>query len=77
MQPYEPNSFEYYRLNGQRITGNLRVFKQGEVYYKWTRTKAIETQTLGKQIVIDATHFPGTYRLVGETYARSRQTGKD
>lgn len=77
MQPYEPNSFEYYRMNGQRITGNLRVFKQYEIYYKWTRTKAVENQTLGKQIIIDATHFPGTYRLVGETYARSRKTGKD
>ena len=77
MQPYEPNTFEYYRLNGQRITGNLRVFKQHEIYYKWTRTKAVENHSLGKQIIIDATHFPGTYRLVGETYARSRKTGKD
>ncbi len=77
MQPYEPNTAEYYRRNGQRITGNLRAFKQYEVYYKWTRTKAYEHTTLGKQIVVDATHFPGTYRLVGETYSRSRKTGKD
>lgn len=77
MQPYEPNTFEYYRKNGQRITGNLRAFKQYEIYYKWTRTKAVDRSTLGKQIVVDATHFPGTYRLVGETYARSRKTGKD
>lgn len=77
MQPYEPNTFEYYRSNGQRITGNLRAFKQHEIYYKWTRTKAKEHQTLGSQIIVDATHFPGTYRLVGETYARSRTTGKD
>ena len=77
MQPYEPNSYEYYRFNGQRITGNLRVFKPHEIYYKWTRTKAKEYQALGKQIVIDATHFPGTYRLVGETYIRSRKTGQD
>lgn len=77
MQPYEPNTFEYYRKNGQRITGNLRAFKQYEVYYKWTRTKAVDNSTLGKQIIIDATHFPGTYRLVGETYVRNRKTGKD
>ena len=77
MQPYEPNTFEYYRSNGQRITGNLRAFKQHEVYYKWTRTKANEHQSLGSQIIVDATHFPGTYRLVGETYARNRKTGKD
>lgn len=77
MQPYEPNTFEYYRKNGQRITGNLRAFKQYETYYKWTRTKAYERQSLGNQIIIDATHFPGTYRLVGETMARSRKTGKD
>ena len=77
MQPYEPNTFEYYRSNGQRITGNLRAFKQHEIYYKWTRTKATEHQTLGGQVVVDATHFPGTYRLVGETYSRDRSTGKD
>lgn len=77
MQPYEPNSAEYYRKNGQRITGNLRVFKQYDIYYKWTRTKAYEHTSLGNQIVIDATHFPGTYRLVGETYSRNRKTGKD
>lgn len=77
MQPYEPNTFEYYRTNGQRITGNLRVFKQYETYYKWTRTKAVDRTSLGKQIIVDSVHFPGTYRLVGETYIRSRATGKD
>ena len=76
MEPYIPNSYEYIRENGQRITGNLCVIKQGELYYKWTRTKAKKNQSLGKQIVIDATHFPGTYRLVGETYIRDR-FGKD
>ena len=33
--------------------------------------------SLGKQIVVDAQHFPGAYRLVGETYSRSRKTGQD
>lgn len=77
MQPYEPNTYEYYRRNGQRITGNLRAFKQYEVYYKWTRTKAKTRETLGKQIIVDAEHYPGTFRLVGETLARSYATGKD
>ena len=77
MQPYEPNTDEFVRKNGDKIYGNLRVIKQHEIYYKWTRSKATDNTSLGHQIVVDATHFPGTYRLVGETYSRSRKTGKD
>lgn len=77
MQPYEPNTDNFTRKNGEVITGNLRVIKQHEIYYKWTRSKALENTSLGHQIVVDAVHFPGTYRLVGETYSRSRKTGKD
>lgn len=77
MQPYEPNTDIFTRKNGKTVTGNLRVIKQYEIYYKWTRTKAIENTSLGHQIIVDSTHFPGTYRLVGETYSRSRKTGKD
>lgn len=77
MQPYEPNTDEFVRKNGDKIYGNLRVIKQHEIYYKWTRSKAAANTSLGHQIVVDATHFPGTYRLVGETYSRSRKTGKD
>lgn len=77
MQPYEPNTNIFTRKNGETVTGNLRVIKQYEIYYKWTRTKAIENTSLGHQIIVDSTHFPGTYRLVGETYSRSRKTGKD
>lgn len=77
MMPYEPNTDEYTRKNGEVLTGNLRVIKQYDIYYKWTRSKAYDHTSLGSQIVIDATHFPGTYRLVGETYSRSRKTGKD
>lgn len=71
MAPYEPTLYEYVRENGQRITGNLKGFKEGEMYYKWTRRKAVENQTLGKQIIINAETFPGTYKLVGETYMRN------
>ena len=77
MQPYEPNTDTYTRKNGKIINGNLRVIKQHEIYYKWTRSKAIDNTSLGHQIIVDAIHFPGTYRLVGETYSRSRKTGKD
>lgn len=77
MQPYEPNTEEWTRKNGQIITGQLRIIKQHEVYYKWTRTKALPHTSLGGRIIVDAVHFPGTYRLVGETYSRSRATGKD
>lgn len=77
MKPFEPNTTEFYRKNGEIITGNLRVIKQYEIYYKWTRSQAKDYTSLGDQIIIDAVHFPGTYRLVGETYARSRKTGKD
>lgn len=31
----------------------------------------------GKTITIDATHFPGTYRVVGDTYSRSEASGED
>lgn len=31
----------------------------------------------GNTIEITAANFPGTYRLVGETYSRSQKTGKD
>lgn len=77
MQPYEPNTNEFIRKNGDKVEGNLRVIKQHEIYYKWTRSKAVDNTSLGHQIIVDATHFPGTYRLVGETYSRSRKTGKD
>lgn len=77
MQPYEPNTDSFIRKNGNKITGNLRIIKQHEIYYKWTRSKAIDHTSLGHQIIVDAVHFPGTYRLVGETYSRSRKTGKD
>ena len=77
MKPYEPNTGIFQRKNGSVVNGNLRVIKQYEVYYKWTRTKAPKYTTLGSRIIVDATHYPGTYRLVGETYARTRKDGKD
>lgn len=77
MQPYVPNGFEYITKDNKRITGNLKIFKQGETYYKWTRTKAKRCESLGDRLIIDAQHFPGVYRFVGETFIRSRTDGKD
>ena len=31
----------------------------------------------GKTITIDAAHFPGTYRVIGDTYSRSEASGED
>lgn len=77
MKPFEPNANSFTKQNGQVVGGNLRIIKQHQVYYKWTRTIAPKHTSLGHRIIVDAQHFPGTYRLVGETYSRSRQTGKD
>lgn len=42
------------------------------------REKTYNSATpFGNTITITAANFPGTYRLVGETYARSEKTGKD
>lgn len=77
MQPYEKNADSFTKMDGTVISGDLRVIKQNEIYYKWTRSKALENTSLGSRITVDATHFPGTYRLVGETYSRNRKTNKD
>lgn len=44
---------------------------EGAVYVERT------ISVTGKQIEVNADTFPGTYRLVGDTYARNRDTGKD
>lgn len=77
MKPFEPNADSFRRANGQVVEGDLRIIKQHDVYYKWTRAVAPKYTSLGTAIIVDAIHYPGTYRLVGETYARSRDTGKD
>ena len=53
-------------------------FKQGEPYYKKSITLGTKTNPLKTQkILIEAGTFPGMYKLVGETYIRSRDTGED
>lgn len=77
MQPYESNAENYTTRDGLYLEGNFAIIKQGEYYYKWTRSKSGAYESLGKQIIVDATHFPGTYKIVGETYVRSRADGQD
>ena len=50
---------------------------EGEVYLKWTRSVAYGDNSLGNTIEISAEKFPGTYKVVGDTYARSKATGED
>lgn len=54
--------------------------KQGTFYYKWSRTidkDENELTYIGTDISIDQDTFPGEYLIVGETYIREQQTGKD
>ena len=51
-------------------TAGLEV---GQVVYE----EATISNATGYKIEITAEKFPGTYKLVGETYARNRKTGKD
>lgn len=50
---------------------------EGEVFLKWTRSVAYEGNSLGHKIEISADAFPGTYKIVGDTYVRSKTTGED
>ena len=50
---------------------------EGERFLKWTRSVAYAGESIGKVIEISADKFPGTYKVVGETYIRSKSTGKD
>jgi len=48
--------------------------KAGAIVYK---EETVKTGVTGTKIEITAERFPGTYRLVGDTYARNKKTGKD
>lgn len=50
---------------------------EGEMIIKWTRSVAYEGNSLGRKIEISAEKFPGTYKIVGDTYVRSKETGED
>ena len=53
-------------------------FHQGEPYIKKSLTIGTKESKLNaKKIVVTAGDFPGMYKIVGETYIRSRETGED
>ena len=52
-------------------TGDLTA---GAIVYE---EQTISTGVTGTKIEITAENFPGTYKLVGETFARNKKTGKD
>lgn len=66
---YDPQTMEPYE-DGTPIA-------EGEIYYKFTRSVAYEGQSLGHTIEISADSFPGTYKVVGETYVRTQEGGTD
>lgn len=58
-------------LTGSTLTVAAAANKKVIVYY--TFKSASDTQTF----TIDASHFAGTYKLVGDTVVRNQKTGKD
>ena len=72
MQPFTSNSPYFTTARGVKHYGNLRVIKQGEVYYKYVRRNKQESYLAGKQIVVNAKTFPGAFKLVGETTIKDR-----
>lgn len=58
-------------LSGKTLTVPAAADKKLVVYYTFTSGTSTETY------VIDASHFSGTYKLVGNTVIRNRETGKD
>lgn len=78
-------TYKYYEAsdNGMVERATTSEFTVNAVYYREaTYTTAGgkaggEKYVSGHTFVISASTFPGTYRLVGDTYARNRTTGKD
>lgn len=66
---YDPNTMQPYQ-DGTPIA-------EGEMFYKFTRSVAYEGQSIGNTIEISAEKFPGTYKVVGDTYIRAKEGGAD
>ncbi len=65
----DPNTMQPYQ-DGTPIA-------EGEMFLKWTRSVAYGDNSLGHTIEISADKFPGTYKVVGDTFARNKTTGED
>ena len=64
-----PNTMEPY-ADGTPIA-------EGEIFLKFTRSIAYEGQSIGHTIEISADKFPGTYKVVGDTFVKNKDTGKE
>lgn len=75
-QWYDPSTMAAL-TTAEAVNTALGTYKYA--YCEKTYTKAGSTvgTVKGKKIEISAANFPGTYRIVGETFARSSNTGKD
>lgn len=65
---YDPATMEPY-ADGTPIA-------EGERFLKYTRSVAYDDNSLGSVIEISADKFPGTYKIVGETYVKRYATGE-
>lgn len=73
----KPNCYLVYFNIVKRDYINL---KYGTVYYKRSRTideDVNDITFIGTDLSIDVDTFPGEFLIVGETYVREQQTGKD
>lgn len=65
-------SVSFFGADGTVITSaNVTTVTGQEIIAKWKQA------VTGSKLTINADSFPGTYKLVGDTYARNRNTGKD
>ena len=63
---------KFYDSDMKTLTAEGTSIPSGAVFIEQTFAT-----TDGKVLTINAETFPGTYRLVGDTYSRNRKTGKD
>jgi len=61
----------------EAVNTALGTYKYAYCEKTYTKTGSSVGTVSGKKIEISAANFPGTYRIVGETFARSSNTGKD
>ena len=70
-----PSGTRYFVAGDKGMTvATTADLKAGAIVYK---EETVKTGVTGTKIEITAERFPGTYRLVGDTYARNKKTGKD
>lgn len=50
---------------------------EGEEFIKFTRSVAYDGESLGTMIKISADKFPGTYKVVGDTFIKSKSTDEE